>query len=271
MLVWTVNIGQADRNSVTFIFRPVIDTLSIFITSRTPLPSVSSLQSQNLLQLLSSLTIPGSEHWNTLPSAGRYVAGADDDDGVVTAGVAVVAGDDGGVGAAPPQVGTRVAQLQTLIMIVNYPTILIITLSKQQRETGLNLKWLFKRNISFIPIRLLRKGVNHQEILIDSRQSPDGGIEHCPLGTCEDVLLKLSVWPDIRASVELWAVGGVRIEPHCLTIKLSRCVVLRQNQDQASDHRFVVEESKHGHVSLRTRPKTDWWFLRLHRPKITDS
>ena len=112
---------------------------------------------------------------------------------MVTAGVAVVAGDDGGVGAAPPQDGTRVAQLQTLIMIVNYPTILIITLANQPRETGLNLKWLFKRNISFIPIRLLRKSVNHQKILIDSRQSPDRGIEHCPLGTCEDVLLKLSV------------------------------------------------------------------------------
>ena len=112
-------------------------------TCSTPVSAGSSLHSQNLLQLSSSLKMPGPEHWYADPAAGWYVtvsvsavvaasvvtsvssvtsvsgAGA----GVVTGGVAevvVTAGAGAGLGAAPPHPGTTAGQLHTLGRVSSY-------------------------------------------------------------------------------------------------------------------------------------------------------
>ena len=82
------------------------------------MPSVCSLQSQNLLQWSESLAGPGSEHWKGEPAAGlKVTAVLAVVLGVVSAGVVSGAGGEvnsstGGSGA--PQPATCCGQLQTL-------------------------------------------------------------------------------------------------------------------------------------------------------------
>ena len=91
-----------------------------YFTSKTPLPSVSSLQSQNLLQWASSLTGPGWEHWKGEPAAGLKVTEGLSVPGVVPGVVSagVVSGAEGvsvaSTGASRPQPATCWGQLQTL-------------------------------------------------------------------------------------------------------------------------------------------------------------
>ena len=69
--------------------------------------------------------------------------------------------------------------------------------------------------------------------MIDS--SPDGRIEDCSLSTCEHVLLVLAIGPEVSASVELRAVGGVGIVTHPLTTELTLDHVQREQESRDKD------------------------------------